>query len=300
MVLYIHILLFLCIFPTISVKEGDLMTNLFFPIDIPYLTAYRDDSPASPVGPHAHDGAEIYLTLTDLPDVLIGDRIYTAPAGTLILIPPFCVHQLYHEALKNYERYVLNINNKWISGVFFYPSQLLPGLKTNDLPLLIPLEDSEKKKLMKQFHKLLAYDEPTSSDALVCFFELLGILKGSAENTASDFTDLPVSAAHQKVNEIIAFIEEHLSENITITALSEHFYLNGDYLARLFKKYAHVSLGHYITVQKISASQKMLRAGLSVEHVAESMNYSNYSHFFKTFQKITGRSPSRYRKLYLG
>ena len=153
---------------------------------------------------------------------------------------------------------------------------------------------------MKQLHKLLVYDDPTSLDALACFFELLQIIKESEDNTASDYSNLPVSAAHQKVNEIIAYIEDHLSENITITALSEHFYLNGDYLARLFKKYAHVSLGHYITVQKISVSQKMLREGQTVDKVAESLNYSNYSHFFKTFQKITGMSPSRYRKLYLG
>ena len=89
-------------------------SSLFYPLDIPYDVAYRKNSPAEPVSPHSHNAVEIYLTCTALPDVLIEDQLYTVEADTLIIIPAFSVHQLYHEMGIEYERYVLSIKDSWI------------------------------------------------------------------------------------------------------------------------------------------------------------------------------------------
>ena len=91
-----------------------------------------------------------------------------------------------------------------------------------------------------------------------------------------------------------------MQDNLTISDLASHFYLNPDYLARLFKSHMHVSLGHYLTLQKISAAEELLRKGQSVAQVQEALNYSSYAYFFKTFQKITGISPSQYRNQFQG
>ena len=63
----------------------------------------------------------------------------------------------------------------------------------------------------------------------------------------------PISATQKNINEIIAYIHKHIYDNLTVTELANHFYLHPDYLSRLFKKHAHTSVSHYITLQKISA-----------------------------------------------
>ena len=60
----------------------------------------------------------------------------------------------------------------------------------------------------------------------------------------------------------------------------------------------HVSLGHYITLQRISAAESLLREGKTVAEAQEILGFSSYAFFFRTFQKITGISPSKYRKLH--
>ena len=129
--------------------------TLFFPLNTPYDIAYRKDSPNEPVGPHAHNGAEIYITLTALPDVLLGNQVFAVPAGTMIVIPPFCVHQLYHETNVVYERYVINIQDTWLRNAFFDLSQMLPCLLPNSAPLLIGFSKRRdinfKKKLINRF-----------------------------------------------------------------------------------------------------------------------------------------------------
>jgi YesN/AraC family two-component response regulator len=42
----------------------------------------------------------------------------------------------------------------------------------------------------------------------------------------------------------------------------------------------------------------MLRNGSTVSEVQESLGYSSYAYFFKSFKKITGMSPSHYRDKY--
>ena len=276
--------------------------TLFFPIDIPYDIVYRNNSPEYPVGPHAHNGAEIYITLTSLPDVLLGDRVLAVPADTMIIIPPFCVHQLYHETGVVYERYVINMQDSWLKNALFDLSQVLPCLLPGGEPRLIELSSKNgshfKKKLTDQLHQLLALSNLTVPHGLALFFELLALITDHVHSLGPVHAALPASASLKKINEIISYIQEHIREDIHISDLAQHFFLNPDYLARLFKNHAHVSLGHYLTLQKITKAQELLREGHSVAAVSDELGYSGYAYFFKTFQKITGISPSKYRSRY--
>ena len=89
------------------------MTIPYFTIDAPYELAYRNNGTSSPARPHTHNALEIYLTMSDLPDVLVDDTVSSVSKGSLIIIPPHHVHQLFNQKLTIYERYVLNINSDW-------------------------------------------------------------------------------------------------------------------------------------------------------------------------------------------
>lgn len=275
--------------------------SLFFPMGIPMEAGYRNSSAAKPVGPHAHNGAEIYLTLTALPDVLLDDQVFAVPADTLIIIPPFCVHQLYHEANVVYERYVLNLQDAWLKSALFDLSTALPCLFQDAQPMLLTLTETQKKELTDQFRKLLSFSRMTEPLALACFFTLLDLVYKLAPAGSSEFAhSAHASASQQKVNEMIAYIQEHVRENMTINDLAQHFFLHPDYLGRLFKQHAHVTVGHFMTLQKISTAQTLLREGRTVNEAAEELGFSSYAYFFKTFQKTAGISPSKYRALFAG
>ena len=93
------------------------MTIPYFTIDAPYELAYRNNGTSSPARPHTHNALEIYLTMSDLPDVLLDDTVSSVSKGSLIIIPPHHVHQLFNQKLTIYERYVLNINSDWLYTV---------------------------------------------------------------------------------------------------------------------------------------------------------------------------------------
>lgn len=270
-----------------------------FPVAPPFDIAYRKEYVSHPVGPHTHNAAEVYFTLNDLPDVLLNDTVSAVPAGTVIIIPAFCIHQLYHEPGLTYERYILSINTEWIRSLFCDSSTDYSYLYDNTTPILFFPDKRQKKELIRCLNESLNISDRTTPEALILFLQLFKLIHSAVLSIGTPGKSrLPVSSAQQKVNRMIAYLQEHIHENIGITGLAEYFYLNPDYLARLFKDHMHISLGKYITLLKISAAETMLRDGKSVTEVQEALAFSSYAHFFRTFQKTTGISPSRYRKQY--
>ncbi len=276
-------------------------TPLFFPVNDPFDTAYRKNKPKVPVGPHIHNAVEIYYTLTDLPDVLIEDKIFEVPADTLIIIPPYLIHQLYHESGIRYERYIISISDSWIKNVFGAESLSFSWLYERSAPIFISFGGKEKNKkneLTNSLRKLISYKGDLSPEKLVLFFNFLSSVSSLAKAGTKRNKTLHISSSQKRVNEMIAYIQQHSSENLTLTGLAEHFHLNTDYLARLFKQHVHISPGRYMIIQKINKAQEMLRSGESVSQVSDNLGFTDYSHFFKSFKKITGVSPSKYRDLY--
>ena len=273
--------------------------TLMFPVQPPFDAAYRRSRTATPVGPHCHDAAELYFTLTPLPDVLLDNKVIEVPAGTLIIIPPFCVHQLYHEARAVYERYILSINSRWLEAAVCNDISICPELKSGSEPALITPDNDQSKELLQCFKELVDIKHRTTPGSLAVFFDCLSLIERiSAKSTAVPASGYPISSSQKRVNDIIEYIHDHIYETLSVRELTGQFYLNPDYMSRLFKAHAHICISRYILLQKIATAQTLLSEGLTVAQVQEKLGFSSYAYFFKTFQKATGISPSRYRAQY--
>lgn len=99
-----------------------------------------------------------------------------------------------------------------------------------------------------------------------------------------------------QVEQIKQYIETHMERDIRRSDIAEAFYLNPDYLSRLFKKETGVQLKDYIVAEKMKAAQTLLRTtDLPVSMVAVRVGYSNFSHFSQVYKKAMGRTPAEDR-----
>lgn len=269
----------------------------FYAVSDSFEIVYRKSSNSSFVLPHTHDALEIYFTLTDLPNVLLNDTVSGVPKCSLIIIPPYCVHQLYNQEQIVYERYIISVNYLWLSTVF-YTHPTITSHISQVSPFIVTLTEAERQSFQDKLRDFLEYSDASSIAYYADFFGLLATLdKMISQNHRRGKNDyLTVSKSQDMVNRIIAYINEHLQENITLNDIAAHFYMNKDYLARLFKQHTHSTIGHYIALQKVSKAQNLLTTGLSVAQVQEQMGFTSYEYFFRFFKKMTGMSPSQYRK----
>lgn len=269
----------------------------YFAVSDPYDVVYRNNSTSHLVLPHTHNALEIYFTLSDLPDVLLNDTVSSVSSGSLVIIPPYNVHQLFNQRQTVYERYIISINSEWLQYLFQARPDVMGYADRSSQPAIVCLSAEEQVILKDELNQFLKTDQSFDVKNYALFFSLLDTVDQLiTENMQPSKTQLHISKSQHTVNEIIAYINAHLMEPLTLHMIADHFYMNKDYLGRLFKKHTHATIGHYIAMQKLSIAQLMLSEGQSVSKVQERLGFTSYAYFFKFFKKMTGISPSHYRK----
>lgn len=100
------------------------------------------------------------------------------------------------------------------------------------------------------------------------------------------------------VEKILIYINQHLTENLSVTRLAEDLGFNSDYLSRIFKSFTGASLQHFILIKKINYAQKLLNQGKTATEACYLSGFNNYSNFSRSFSNITGKSPGKFQKLH--
>lgn len=95
---------------------------------------------------------------------------------------------------------------------------------------------------------------------------------------------------------VINFINQHISEDISIDKISEICYINKYYLCRLFKGKIGITVMGYIVQTRITMAKELLKKeDISVTQVSILCGFSSPSYFSRIFKEKTGLSPSAYR-----
>ena len=95
------------------------------------------------------------------------------------------------------------------------------------------------------------------------------------------------------------YMQQHYQEALRLETVSNVVGFNATYFSALFKKETGQNFMDYLTELRISKAKTLLcRDDLSVQDVAELVGYRELKYFSRLFKKITGVSPSDYKKLY--
>lgn len=104
----------------------------------------------------------------------------------------------------------------------------------------------------------------------------------------------------QPILGIVRYMQEHLSEEISLTVLAEEFHLSAQYISQLFKNEIGVNFLTYLTSIRMEQARKLLLStSLSIAEISGKTGYSDYRVFTKVFKKIEGVTPSQYRQNFL-
>ena len=111
------------------------------------------------------------------------------------------------------------------------------------------------------------------------------------------FDSLNYSAHNPHVFNTLKYINDNISEPITLNDVCQAIHLSKEYTARIFKKEMNITVTEYIIEQKLSLARSMLISDeLDLRDISEKVGYQDYNYFSRLFKKHYGISPLKMRK----
>lgn len=107
-------------------------------------------------------------------------------------------------------------------------------------------------------------------------------------------TELVKIAVHKRLGYTQTEKEDHLNFSDIIARELKKDYR---YLSTVFSQQEGITIEKYIIEARVQMASKMLRCkGLTLNDIAHRLEYSSVSYFSSQFKKLTGHSPSNFRK----
>lgn len=97
--------------------------------------------------------------------------------------------------------------------------------------------------------------------------------------------------------ELLAYIQEHYMEKLSLLDLANQFHLSEKYISRYFKEHFQLTFTSYTNHLRLTCARKLLETTkLPITEIALRSGFSNISYFIRLFKNSYGVSPLQYRK----
>lgn len=100
----------------------------------------------------------------------------------------------------------------------------------------------------------------------------------------------------EQLKQALGYIQEHLSEDISLEAIANDLEMSRYHFSRLFKQSMGVSPYHYVLQQRVERAKQLLKQKeLPITDIALESGFANQTHLNKHFRKLVGMTPTTYR-----
>ena len=146
----------------------------------------------------------------------------------------------------------------------------------------------DKDKMLESYYKLPVLDKNCLDSAIALLEILIYYITGEK------FFHYDHSVQFASID---SFIEENISEKITVDDICNSFRIPRHLLYAMFESESGDSIQEYIIKKRIRKAQHLLsNTNLSVSQISVKVGYPEYNYFFRIFKERVGITPLQYRK----
>ena len=282
----------------LGVEPGDIYQEL--EMESRFVDTHRDVSFANGhVNLHSHNFYELLYCRNNCgAEYLVGSERYRLQKGDVILVEPGVSHRplLPENMAEPYQRDVL-----WISPEFIaLLCRIIPDLRLEKLHKrsLLRTADANLEQIGQLFYKGVVEEENRAPGWELAVIGNTITLLSCLYRAFLDRNAVPMQAEKpERLEHILAYIEAHLAEKITLAEVARHYFISESTITQLFRRKMGVSFYRCITQRRLIAAKTLIERGLLLEDVALQTGFGDYSGFYRAFKQEYGISPRQYRAL---
>lgn len=250
---------------------------------------------------HYHDGYELYYLYSGECYSFIKDRTYHVQKGNIILFNDYDIHRTTNFSKCGYERILINFKRDFLENFsnILAPMDLFQCFHQKMHLIRLTAQEQHYVESLLAVMIQESKNQDTGYDAYLqtAMIQLLIFLNRRSPQLQEE-PKTYINTTHKTMLEITNYVNQHYFENITLTSISEHFYISPYYFSRTFKKVIGFTFIDYLNSVRIKEAQRLLKeTDLHITKIADAVGYNNTTHFRRVFKEITGLAPLAYRKL---
>jgi len=114
--------------------------------------------------------------------------------------------------------------------------------------------------------------------------------------TSQNQDPLSLRTSNEYVIKAVQYIDEHISNVLTIKEVAQQVHLNPSYFSVLFKEEAGLTFIDYVTRLRMKKAKELLESSsLSLDAISEQIGLQTTSYFIRMFKKFESITPKQYR-----
>lgn len=244
---------------------------------------------------HYHDFSKIIIFLRGNVNYTVEGKNYSLKPYDIVLVNAGEIHR--PSVLDNspYERIIIYVSPHFLNSYkeeeydLSYCFKRAKGEQSN----VLRIHAVDKSKLYQVCLELeKSFKDQDFAKELyqkILFLEFMIHLNRAALSNYINYLDSAIG--NTKLLEILDYINEHLTEDITIEHLSAKFFVNRYYLMHFFKDETGYTIGNYITEKRLILAKNLVQMGDSLTEACFKSGFKNYSTFSRAFKKAFNTMP---------
>lgn len=271
---------------------GSMMNERLFYMDDEVAFRYNLDMHPVPESftMHTHQMCEVYLFLNGKARFRIEGNEYRLERGDLLIMRPAEAHCIQVQPDHPYERMSMHFEPSLFDRID-PEHRLLKVFMDREAGRFNRFSAAEfpDQAYRMTLTQLMETDHHQRLDIVAALLALLNQLYRLHQQRGES----EPSGESSLLFQVIHYINEHLSEPLSLDSLCEQFYLSKPQLCRSFKRTTGASVGEYINAKRLLQAQSMLRAGSPPTQVCTACGFNDYSAFYRAYRKHFGASPRK-------
>lgn len=272
----------------------------------------RDQDARAPVvEPHRHEFFQIEANLRGTSHHLIAGRRCHYPPRSLVFVMPYRVHCALHAADPRY--YVINFATDFLRPDLALSPMDMEEASISQFPELAPFiyegyldfvfDEAQFAHIETLLLRLMALHAQRRLGTLDrirgALFEIIGFTTEchAEQLQALEENRVYLEGRSDALARVIKFIDEHLSQPISLNDAAEAAFLSPSYLSQLLKKQTGQAFVEWLTARRMQRARELLsHTGERVSAVANTVGFADEAYFTRRFNQHFGMSPTRYRQ----
>ncbi len=238
------------------------------------------------VGLHFHSFHKVTVVKHGTGTYMINGRMYDIKPGDVIMVAMNIPHQPSFAKGELYDRYTFYISPSILEGIDIF--SLLPGnvlrFSAGHTERLLAMADRVREEMTSD-----AYASGVVSKLLLLQF----VIEIRRSMDSSGRTAKPKRAGNNRMLDLLRYINDHISEPISISDLSGHLYMSRYHMMRVFKSSFGCSIHEYISERRLIYAKELLIKGHSPAETCYMCGYGSYSAFSRAYRSRYGISPGK-------